>query len=51
MVWMVLGAAIVAEVTATLTLPGSDGLTRLWPSALVVAGVTVLNLSGRMTHG
>lgn len=33
-----LGAAIVAEVTATLALRGSDGLTRLWPSVLVVGG-------------
>lgn len=41
MVWMVLGAAIVAEVTATLALRGSDGLTRLWPSALVVAGYSL----------
>lgn len=36
--WIVLGAAIVAEVTATLALRGSDGLTRLWPSVVVVAG-------------
>lgn len=109
MVWTSLGTAIIAEVTATLALRGSNGLTRLWPSvvvivgyglafflfaqtlksldvgtayamwsglgtvgaaaggwvlfgerltitvvagmALIVAGVTIMNLSGRMTHG
>jgi len=38
MVWIGLGAAIISEVTATLALRASDGLTRLWPSVLVVAG-------------
>jgi hypothetical protein len=49
MVWAALAAAIVAEVTATPASRGGDGPTRPWPS--VVAGVTVTNLPGRMTHG
>ena len=33
-----LGAAILAEVTATSALKSADGFTRLWPSLIVVAG-------------
>ncbi|MCL4182363.1 MAG: QacE family quaternary ammonium compound efflux SMR transporter [Burkholderiaceae bacterium] len=36
--WLVLSAAIVAEVIATSALKSSDGFSRLWPSLLVVAG-------------
>lgn len=38
MTWMYLAIAIVAEVIATSSLKASDGFTRLWPSALSVAG-------------
>ena len=36
--WLALGIAIVAEVVATTALKSTEGFTRLWPSALVVAG-------------
>ena len=36
--WLILAAAIVAEVIATSALKASDGFTRLWPSLLVVVG-------------
>lgn len=36
--WVLLAAAIVAEVIATSALKSSDGFSRLWPSLLVVAG-------------
>ena len=36
--WWYLSLAIVAEVVATSALKASDGFTRFWPSALVVAG-------------
>ena len=36
--WLYLSVAIVAEVIATSALKSSEGFTRLWPSAIVVAG-------------
>lgn len=36
--WLILTIAIVAEVIATSALKPSEGLTKLWPSMLVVAG-------------
>ncbi len=36
--WLLLLVAIVAEVIATSALKASDGLTRLWPSVVVVGG-------------
>jgi small multidrug resistance pump len=36
--WLLLAAAIAAEVCATVSLKLSDGFTRLGPSAVVVAG-------------
>lgn len=36
--WVLLGLAITAEVTATLALRASEGLTRWLPSAVVVLG-------------
>jgi multidrug transporter EmrE-like cation transporter len=39
--WLTLGIAIVAEVIGTSALKASDGFTRLWPSAMVVAGYAV----------
>lgn len=41
MAWMLVGLAIAAEVTGTLSLRASEGFTRLWPSVLVVAGYGV----------
>ena len=38
MPWVLLGAAIVTEVAGTLALRASDGLTKLVPSIIVVAG-------------
>lgn len=38
MAYALVGAAIVSEVTATLSLRGSHGLTRLGPTLLVAAG-------------
>jgi small multidrug resistance pump len=38
MPWVLVGLAIVAEVTGTLSMRASDGFTRLWPSLLVVVG-------------
>jgi multidrug transporter EmrE-like cation transporter len=35
MSWLVLFAAIVFEVAGTLTLKFTDGMTRLWPTALM----------------
>ncbi len=39
-----LGAAILAEVTATSALKSADGFTRLWPSLIVVAGCWISGL-------
>jgi small multidrug resistance pump len=36
--WMLLTAAIITEVTATISLKLSDGFTRVFPSAVVVVG-------------
>jgi small multidrug resistance pump len=36
--WILLGAAIATEVAGTLALRASDGMTRLGPSVIVVAG-------------
>lgn len=36
--WVFLAVAIVSEVIGTSTLKASEGFTRLWPSAIVVAG-------------
>jgi small multidrug resistance pump len=36
--WLMLAAAILLEVTATLFLRVSDGFTKLWPSVIVVVG-------------
>ncbi|MVW73568.1 MULTISPECIES: multidrug efflux SMR transporter [unclassified Bordetella] len=41
MKWIYLGIAIVAEIIATSALKGSQGFTRLAPSALTVAGYAV----------
>jgi small multidrug resistance pump len=38
MPWLLLGAAIATEVAGTLALRASDGLTKLVPSIIVVAG-------------
>ena len=38
MKWLYLAVAIVSEVIATSALKSASGFTRLWPSALVVAG-------------
>jgi len=44
--WLFLALAISCEVTGTLALKASDGLSRLWPSVIVVVGyaLTVLCL-------
>ena len=39
--WLFLAVAIVAEVIATSALKASMGLTRLWPSVLVVLGYAI----------
>jgi small multidrug resistance pump len=36
--WTLLGAAIIAEVAATMSLKLSDGFTKLIPSAVVIVG-------------
>jgi small multidrug resistance pump len=36
--YVLLGLAIAFEVCATLSLRGSEGFTRLWPSVIVVVG-------------
>ena len=36
--WLMLGTAILLEVTATLFLRVSDGFTKLWPSVIVIVG-------------
>ena len=36
--WLMLGAAIVAEVIGTSVMKSSEGFTRLWPSLVVVVG-------------
>lgn len=47
--WLLLAAAIVAEVTGTLALRASDGFSKPWPSALVAAGyVTAFVLMARI---
>jgi len=38
MPWVLLGAAIATEVAGTLALRASDGLTKLVPSIIVIAG-------------
>jgi small multidrug resistance pump len=49
--WLILGLAIVAEIIATSFLRASDGLTRLGPALVVVAGystaIYLLSLSLR----
>lgn len=39
--WLLLGAAILAEVVATVSLKTSDGFSRLLPSSIVVVGYLV----------
>ncbi|ULQ48215.1 SMR family transporter [Flagellatimonas centrodinii] len=39
--WMLLSAAIVAEVFGTSFLKASEGFTRLWPSLAVIGGYVV----------
>ena len=41
MVWILLGAAILSEVTATIALRISDGFSKLVPSVIVVVGYLV----------
>ena len=41
MPYVLLGLAIVAEITATLSLRASEGLSRLGPTAVVVAGYLI----------
>lgn len=41
MVWLMLAGAILSEVTATITLKLSDGLSRWLPSAVVLVGYAV----------
>lgn len=36
--WLMLGCAIISEVIATTALKSSEGLSRLWPSVVVVIG-------------
>ncbi|GAA4357826.1 DMT family transporter [Angustibacter luteus] len=38
MPWILLSAAIATEIVATVCLKASDGLTKLWPSVVVVIG-------------
>ncbi|MGD0815718.1 MAG: SMR family transporter [Verrucomicrobiota bacterium] len=38
--WLYLAVAIVSEVISTSVLKSSSGFTKLWPSAIVVAGYT-----------
>lgn len=39
--WLLLGAAIIAEVVATSSLKASAGFTKFWPSVIVVLGYLV----------
>lgn len=39
--WLLLSAAIIAEVFGTSFLKASEGFTRLWPSVAVIAGYLV----------
>jgi small multidrug resistance pump len=39
--YVLLGLAILSEVVATSALKASDGMTRLWPSLLVVGGYAI----------
>lgn len=39
--WLALAVAIIAEVAGTSALKLSDGLSRLWPSMLVVVGYAI----------
>jgi small multidrug resistance pump len=39
--WLLLSAAILTEVAATMALKMSDGFTRLWPSVVVIVGYLV----------
>ncbi|MFA1550395.1 multidrug efflux SMR transporter [Actinomadura chokoriensis] len=41
MPFVLLGLAIAFEVTATLAMRASEGLSRLWPSLIVVAGYLI----------
>ena len=41
MLYLYLAAAIVAEVAATVSLKLSEGLTKLWPSVVVVVGYAI----------
>jgi len=36
--WVLLGLAILSEITATASLKSTEGFTRLWPSLVVMAG-------------
>jgi len=36
--WLMLLAAIIAEVSATSALKASDGFTKFWPSVIVIVG-------------
>ncbi|WP_426566047.1 DMT family transporter [Angustibacter sp. McL0619] len=38
MPWILLFAAIATEIVATVFLKASDGMSKLWPSVIVVAG-------------
>ena len=39
--WLLLGAAIIAEVIATSSLKASAGFTKFWPSVVVVLGYVI----------
>ena len=41
MLYLLLAAAIVAEIGATVSLKLSEGFTRLWPSVVVVVGYAI----------
>ena len=36
--WVLLGLAILSEITATASLKSTEGFTRLWPSVVVMVG-------------
>lgn len=39
--WVTLGIAILAEIAGTSALKASDGMTRLWPAAVVIVGYAI----------
>ena len=49
--WLLLTAAILTEVAATIALKMSDGFTRLGPSVVVVVGYLVSLLAKLLTSG